>query len=286
MTANDPAPAASALRRPRLDRRVLLLAAAYLAAVIAGSLLLPDELGADWRKSFYPAARLLLQGQDPYQVDQFLLAPWSLAVFVPLALLPARAGTAVLLVTGLCVYAYVAVRLKASPIGLAAILLSPQILHNLINANVDWLALLGFVLPPQVGLFFLALKPQIGLPLALFWGVEALREKRLLRTFAPFTALLLVSFGLFGLWPLKFSAVQPEYNASLWPASLPFGVVLLISALYRRRERLAQAIGPFFSPHVMFHSWSTLLYALAPDTVELVCAVVVSWAFFIWSASS
>jgi hypothetical protein len=266
--------------------RLGLFGFAIILAVFLASIFLPETLGADWRMTFRPAAWQLLSGQDPYAVDQFLIAPWSFVLFVPLGLLPENLGMAVLLIVGLVAYAYIAIRLGARPLGLVAILLSPQVMHNLINGNIDWLALLGFVLPPQIGLFFLALKPQIGFALIVYWAYRSLREKQFLRVFSPFIIVTLGSFLLFGLWPLKFGTVQPEYNASAWPISLPFGMVLLVMALHKQKIRIAQAISPLFSPHVMFHSWATMLFALAPDTLELVTAVLVSWLFFAWSVMS
>ncbi len=47
-------------------------------------------------------------------------------LFVPLAVLPARVGVAVLLVCGIVCYAWVAVRLGASRVGLVALLLSSK----------------------------------------------------------------------------------------------------------------------------------------------------------------
>lgn len=187
------------------------------------------------------------------------------------------------MILGLTTYTIIAIKLGAKPVGLLAILLSPQVMHNLINGNIDWLALLGFVLPARIGLFFLAIKPQIGIALILFLVYRSLLEKKFLKTFTPFILVTLASFLLYGFWPLKFGAVQPEYNASAWPISLPFGIVLLVAALHRQKQRLAQAISPLLSPHVMFHSWVSMLYALAPDTVELVAAVIVSWLFFAWA---
>lgn len=69
--------------------------------------------------------------------------------------------------------AYVAARLGAGPITLMYLLLSPPVLHGVLNGSLNWLAALGFVLPPAVGLFFIAVKFQVGIAVTIFGFVEA-----------------------------------------------------------------------------------------------------------------
>ncbi|MFN8462081.1 MAG: hypothetical protein U0X93_09975 [Anaerolineales bacterium] len=60
--------------------------------------------------------------------------------------------------------------------------------------------LLGFVLPPQVGLILLAIKPQVGIGLGLYWFITIWKYKGLKEVamaFAPVTILLLVSFVIY-----------------------------------------------------------------------------------------
>ena len=248
-----------------------------IITIIFTWLLTPNIMGNDWIYAFRPAVNLLLDGKDPYTVNQFLIAPWIFILFIPLSWFSDALALAILRILGLIGYAYAANKLRAKPLGIFFILLSPQVLHNLINGNIDWLAILGFVLPPQIGVFFLSIKPQIGLALIIYYAVDAIKRKVLLRTFGPFIFVVLISFALFGLWPLSFTTVQAAYNASLWPFSMPFGIVLLLVSLRQQNVRIAQGISPLFSPHVMFHSWVTMIFALAPNTLELITSVVASW---------
>jgi len=255
----------------------LIVGILLLSLIAITWLLLPNFWGNDWVYTFHPAILNLLSGKDPYAIDQFLIPPWGLIPFIGLVWLPPGLAMAIIRVIGLAVYAFVAIRLGAKPLGMVIILLSPQVMHNIINGNIDWLAFLGFVLPPQIGLFFISIKPQIGFALAIFWTVEAYKQKKFLRTFTPFVIVFIISLLVFGWWPLRFTSVQKAYNASAWPISLPFGIVLLYMALRQHKIRIAQAISPLFSPHVMFHSWATFLFALAPNTIELIIAVLSSW---------
>ena len=257
--------------------KLLLCALLFILAIIFAWKMIGSSVGVDWRTIFRPATLSLLQGKDPYDTSEFMLAPWVFFVFIPISLLPENLSMAVMVVLGLCAYTYIAVRLKAKSLGVIAILLSPMVLYNLIDGNIDWLAMLGFILPPQIGLFFLALKPQIGLGLIIYWAYITLREKRFIKTFAPIIIVTLISFAVFGFWPARMATVPPANNASLWPESIPFGLILLIMALRKKKERIAQALSPLLSPHVMFHSWVTFLMALAPDTLEVVTASASAW---------
>jgi hypothetical protein len=79
-----------------------------------------------------------------------------------MALLPENIGRGFLFVVSLAAFAYTDFRLGGKPLALGEFLASPPVLHCLLNSNLDWMPLLGFVLPPPVGLFFLAVKPQVG----------------------------------------------------------------------------------------------------------------------------
>lgn len=98
---------------------------------------------------------------------------WILALLMPLALLPEPIGSALLLLINLAAFSYTAHRFGANPIGLLLFLLSPPVLLCLLNSNIDGIVVLGFVLPPQLGLFLLLLKPQVGSAAAMYWLVEA-----------------------------------------------------------------------------------------------------------------
>jgi len=258
--------------------------------VALASVYLPS--GVDWHLTFRPASLAVLSGQSPYSVEIFGLPPWGLIPFVPLALLPENVGRGVIFVMSLAGFGFAAHRLGARPIALAAFLISPPVVHCLLNANVDWLPILGFILPPQIGLFFVSVKPQVGFGVAGFWLVEAWRTggwRQVARVFWPITLALLASFVVFGFWPLRsmfvFTSSQ-GWNASLWPASLPVGLTLLVAALRRRQVKYAMAAAPCLSPYVLFHAWSGALVALADSPVEMSAAVIGLWALIVIRALS
>ncbi len=142
------------------------------------SLILVSLLGnalppaVDWETAFKPAVWKLLQGQSPYRIEGYFNAPWTLLPLIPLVLLPESIGRAAHAVITLAAFAYTAYKLGAKPLAMVILLLSPPVMHGLLNGNIDWLAVLGFVLPPQIGLFFITTKPQIGIAVGLYWLVD------------------------------------------------------------------------------------------------------------------
>ncbi len=267
---------------------ILAITALVLVAVMSVTL----PLGIDWQDTYRPAALAMIQGDNPYAVEvapnaPFFAAPWGLIPLIPLALLPVNTGRALLLLLSLISFAYTAKKLGAGLLGTAAFLVSPPVMHCLLNANIEWIPLLGFVLPPQVSLFFIAVKPQTGFAVGIFWLVGAWRKggwREVLRVFSPVTVVLLLSFVLYGVWPFNFGGVMgiaQTFNASLWPVSLPVGLTLIVAAIRRRNIKFAMPASPCFSPYVLFHSWSAALVALSAQTTEMVTAVIGLWILVI-----
>lgn len=263
-----------------------LVALLLLAMLVAATQYLPP--GIDWRDTYRPAAKALLSGRSPFSVEIFFAAPWSLIPLLPLALLPLELGRAVLFLASVVSFAFVGHRMGAKPVTMIAFLLSPPVIHCLLNGNIEWLPLLGFILPPQIGLFFVIIKPQIGFAVALFWAVEAWRDggmAQLIRLLWPIALATLISFALFGLWPLGFldcPDLVRAHNASLWPASIPVGLGLLVASIRKREIRFAVGASPCLSPVVLLHAWSGALLALAPFTAEMIAAVAGLWVLFVY----
>jgi hypothetical protein len=260
------------------------LGIAILAALGLSFALAPFVPSAvDWTITFRPATLTLLSGLSPYGRVYYVHAPWTMIPLIPLALLPEAVGRVMLLFCSLASYAFVAYRLGGKKIAVAAFLLSPLVMHVLLNGNMDWLAVIGFVLPPQIGLFFVSIKPQVGIAVAPFWLIEAWREggwRQALRTFAPLTVVLLLSFLLFGFWPLE--TVRQDitgvyYNASLWPLSIPVGLALFVTAVRKRKIEYAMAASPCLSPYLLFYSWGGALLAIISSVPETVAAVIGLW---------
>lgn len=274
----------------RFNRAQWSLIIAVATLLLAGlTLLLANNLpfGVDWAWSIRPAALKLLNGQSPYEVaaaeEVFAGAPWALVPLMPLAVLPENLGRAILFLVSVTAFAVAAFRLGANPLTMGAFVASPPVVHCLLNANLDWMPVLGFTLSPWLGLFFIAVKPQMGFVMAIFWLIESWRTGgivKAVKVFAPATVAFLLSLALFGLWPLTSMRIleySRGWNASLWPISIPVGLVLTVAAIRRRDQRYAMGASPCLSPYVLFHAWSGALVTLVTSTPEMVAAVAGLW---------
>jgi len=243
--------------------------------------------GIDWINTYRPATLAVLSLQSPYTIEIFHSPPWTVLPLIPLALLPERIGYGFNFCLAILSTGYVAFRLGAKPITIAAILLSYPILFSGIYGNIDWLIYLGLILPPRWGLFFVLIKPQAGIGIAIYWLFECYRKdgiKEIAKHYWPVTAALFLSFLIFGFWPeAGFSEIGRSFDASLWPQSLPIGLVILSASIRSQRPGLALASSPFLSPYVAPSSWGAAIIGLLPYDFEVFLAVLGSWFLRIFS---
>jgi hypothetical protein len=132
-------------------------------------------------------------------------------------------------------------------------------------------------------LLFIVIKPQIAVAVVIFWLIEAWRTggwREVVRVFWPLTALTLISFLIFGLWPLTMG-INLEgwvwWNASFWPQSIPIGLALLVAAIRSRNVEYAMGASPALSPYVLLHAYSGAFAALLRHPAELVAAWLGLW---------
>jgi hypothetical protein len=154
-------------------------------------------------------------------------------------------------------------------------------MHGILNGNIDWLAVLGFALPPWLGLFFLIIKPQVGLAAIFFLLISTWRERGFMKmatTFTPFGIAVILSVAVFGPWFLSITKeINLAGNSSLWPFSIPIGLTFLVASIRKNEIRYSLAASPFLSPYVIMHSWVGVFLALAPLPYETAAAVLGMW---------
>jgi hypothetical protein len=280
------------VRKRLLWNGVLVLVVFTLLAII-GYLILP--YGSDWNEGYRPALQLMLHGQSPYARNDvsdhpIVNPPWSLVPLLPLALLPPQWGRAFVFALAILVYSGIAIRLGAKPIGLAAFLLSYPLVYSLIYGQNDWLISIGFILPPSVGLFFVLAKPQIGIGIAIFWLVEAWRAggwRKVLIVFGPVTLAFAVCLLIFGNWfRYAYHPLGCECNTTMWPRSLPLGLIFLVLALRQRKPEPAMASSPFLAPYVPPHSWAASLLAIVSDTLLIIIVSAATWGVWMLGGGS
>ena len=261
---------------------LLVLGIGLISLFSFGVNMIWPQVGIDWKETFYPAAHAVLGGENPYSVPTFRNVPWTLLPLLPFALLSERIGGILFFIISFAAYGWVAHRMNASRVALITFLVSPPVFYGMRMLNVDILVLIGFVLPAPIGLFFVLIKPQMGIVMVIFWLVEAWRKggiQEVFKTFLPVTLVLLLSFVLFGIWLSGRQSDLPGsiWNASLWPWSIPIGLGLLMVSLRDRRSELAMSASPFLSPYLAYHSWAAALLGLIRRDFELVTVVIGMW---------
>lgn len=276
------------LERPILTRKItlkpLLLAIPLLILISLAIAILNFYFpvhSIDWNGAFYPAIQTVFSLKSPYEAGTVFNPPWAYLLLSPLALFPVELGGIIMQVINFLVFGLLAWKMGAKPLALAAIVFSPQVITGAIDGNIDWLVCLGFFMPPWLGLFFVLIKPQMGIAVAVFWLFQSWREgglKRVVLTFYPVTIAFLLSFLAYGPWPLMYNSLQNVYwNSSMWPQSIPIGLVLLVSAIQGNRFNLAMMVSPFLAPYLVNHSWIVAILGLLPNQWLVVAAVVGMW---------
>jgi hypothetical protein len=235
----------------------------------------------DWGAFFRPAAILFLTGHSPYIVDGFYSPPWLLLLISPLAFLPAQLGCSIVFLLTLFSFAFVAYKLGATKWLILLFVITPHVLKIGLNGNVDWLVALGSLLPPQFGLFLVTVKPQLGLPVVLFWLWQVWSFggfKKVFFTFAPLLVVTIFSFAFYGLWPLRFSNVASEtWNIAPWPYMLPVGLALLISSIRKNKIHASFLSAPFLSPYMVVFSMPVVVLGLLPSKLEFIAGIIGLW---------
>jgi len=243
-------------------------------------------MATDWSSTFYPATHNLLHGENPYMVVKFHNPVWALFPLIPFTLMGEYIGGIALFIFNLFTFTFAALRLKARPVAMVAFLLSPLVIFDLCIGNIDSLALVGFLFPAPIGLFFAALKPQIGIAMAIFWAYQAWRMGGLWKvalTFFPTISALALTFLLYGNWIVDKSdhLLGAAWNTSFFPWSIPVGLVLLYLAIHREKLLPSIAASPFLSPYVGFQSWSIALAGLLEYDLPMVAVVFGMWLIYI-----
>lgn len=249
--------------------------------------------GKDWANYFRPAIVLIFSGKSPFEIP-FNYAPWAMLPLAPLALLPPRVGSTILVITCPVVFSIIAYKLGAKPLSVLFFVFSSPVIHSALNINIDWLPALGILMPPQIGLFFLLIKPQNSIGIVIFWFFEAWQKERIkgiIKLFLPVTFMYLLSFAIYGFWPLTAAKMTMDYakhpfsNASIFPWGIPIGLAILFFSIRKKLRNLSISASPFLSPFVTMQNWSSVLLGLVNYQAILISASIISWIITIWGWS-
>ena len=234
----------------------------------------------DHWETYRTASRYLLSLKNPYQVEKFFNPPWALFPIIPFALLPFRIGKAIWAAISIYMYGFIARKLGANWIATIGFLTLPHTLYTLFQVNIDWIVALGILLPPQMGLFLVCLKPQIGTFLAIYWAVEAWREggvKQIARTFGPVAVAFLISFAIYGFYLSKAQFMYKYDGKYFWPLTIPVGLLLFYLSIRDKKPGYAIACAPLLAPYTQPYSWPIALLGLLPDNLWMMAMIGTLW---------
>ena len=254
---------------------VVLIILAGIAAILIGDAI---PVGVDFHYAFYPVARAILGGQSPYIVPEFLMPPWAAIFVTPFGLLPEKVAWGAFVIVDIFCYIYAFRRMEFDRISIALMMVSPFVFYGAFHGNLEFLVLVGSILPLQIGVWFLIIKPQMSFPLLLFlayriWQAEGWKSVAL--KFGPPT--LIYTLFLVTGWMNIPNLSRMPWNTSAWPWGLPLGVLMVVLALIKNDKLLAFAAGPFFSPYLAFHTWVVTLLPYRNKRVFLAIFIVLSW---------
>jgi len=221
-------------------------------------------IGVDWEETFRPATLEFMAGHSPYTVEGFFNPPWLLIPLIPLALLPIRISNLIIVDIGFLCYLFILFRLKIRPIIALLFLLFPTTLLVLQSNNIDWLIMLGFLLPPQIGLFLVLIKPQVGIAMAIYWLIVSPNK---IKTFMPITLAFLISFAIYGFWISKLAiraarGYHGQLDINFFPNLVPLGLALLIVSIRKHKDGFAYMASPFLAPYLAAYSYTVVLLGL------------------------
>jgi len=245
---------------------ILLGVAAYFAAFLPS---------ADWYVTFDPAARGIFSGHSPYEQPVFLNPPWAMLILIPFVIFPPVTAHGLFFVACAVALVYLSWRLRASPIAMVALMLSPTAVGALLVGNLDAFVYLGMLLPPVWGLFLLMLKPQIGAGVAIYYLIETWRKGRfsgVFKTFWPITTAYVISALIFPIFieRIIYKSSTDVWNRSLFPYAIPLAVFFLWLAVRKKNPYFALAATAFMTPYMTFYSYLAVQMALLHKDVEKV----------------
>jgi hypothetical protein len=226
--------------------------------------------GSDWQNDIGPGIRHL---ETPWQ-EGLVLPPYMAVLLSPLGLVSDRLGTALLNTISVLLLALVIKKFNGSQWLTIPLLLSPPGYWLFKNGQTDIICLSG-VLFGGWGVPLLLAKPQVALLVCL----PLFRQKGW-KFFIPGIAVVGLSLMVWPLWILRMKEVVPTqtlveggWNLSLFPYSIPFGLLLLGLAWKFKDFRWGIVASPLLSPYVNMPSYLGALTVLATIKPKIAVAV-------------
>lgn len=257
-------------------RRDILVSLTLLVSAASVFLLLyryyPDH--SDWTLFYSKLTRNILH---PMQVNGYVNPPWA-SLLTVYGLLPLRVSNVINMMINMVVLLLLIRKVKGGWAGILLTFTSP-LFWDMGRVNpIDWIPVLGFILPPAIGFPLMAVKPQtLGAAAIVKW-------KNMKFKFAPLIPLIVVvavSFVIWGNWLPKDTGelISTAWNFSFWPVSIPLGGYVFYRAYKEGDEILAGAATPLLVPYIAPYSLVSIIALLSGKYRKIAIAIYI---FSIW----
>lgn len=219
--------------------------------------ILQEVFGQDYRYFFLPA----LYADNLYDLQGFYNPFWILPV-VALTTWFGVYKVSVWVTLNIACQVYACWKLKMPAWSILPFLFFGGAMESAISGNMEGIVALGLVLPPPVGMIFLALKPQIGAAVCLYWFASAWVYdgwKRAVAILAPVLICFIVSVAVYGLWFLKMTeAAGLAHNvlSGFFPYAIPAGLWFIYVAVRRRQIGWALIAIPCLAAYMNSYTWA------------------------------
>jgi hypothetical protein len=240
------------------------------------------EIVTDW--DVYRQASLdFLRGLNPMRTPFNYLPPWMSLLIAPVAILPRWAGYVVGGVIMLMATIVAVKKLKGDLWTILLVSTTPFLLHNLLWGNLEWVPLLGMLLPSMWGLIWISAKPQSGAGVVLYDLAQVARRKMPITVLLPFGVTGLLALLLYQ-YPFSIGTPPAEVVATasydVFPVGVPVGLALIAWAIKHDDRWLAYAASPLLMPY--FTSHTLIGPFLVPATRSkrwAIIAWIIAWAY-------
>jgi hypothetical protein len=211
----------------------------------------------DQEHFFTVAARHM---SNPYVLEYFSTPPWSTILLAPLSVIPLE--LAVLLQLGLefALLTILIVRYGGGRRNVLIMLTSYLAFDTSLEVNIDWIPILGMLLPVQWSMPFILLKPQVGL--GYYLGCQ---PRDVMRAMIPAAVVVALSFLFWGWWPaevLRHMQRLTNWTFNMAPMvhispviSLLIGGAIAYQAVRRRDITIGMIAWLFFIPYIPLYSF-------------------------------
>lgn len=232
----------------------------------------------DWDKGIIAGVLAFLSGRNPYAAPgTFVNPPYTIGILLPLAWVPPQLA----MLFPLIALFYLARRFR-KPLLLVLVGTSFPFIAGSVYANIDWIVMLGVAIGGPLGAVLDFIKPQAG----VFAIVAELAKRKNLeervKMLLPLGFCLLISIPLLASWIFALTKMghsyAVEWNFSLFPYTIPLGIVALYLA-WKRKDPIWGCVASLsLAPYFYIHSFMPLTFLLAKRDWRLgLAANVASW---------